>query len=550
MSRIPSPMQWLFAWVVAHLVVPARQLSRWLVDRTPNPVKLTILLLGLGLARLGLIDRERAVKTTELAWPRVVTGIARMSKSAVDVAMVGVAVGTSAVAGVGFASPFWGLAFSLGGGVAGGTIALVSQRYGAGAFDELGRAVRSSAFLAVVTTVPLSVTFWLYPEQLISLLTSNEAALAEGATYLQVIGLGIPFAALNLVGSRTLVGCDDAYTAMLVRAGGAVANIVLNAVFIFGFGWGVAGAALGTVLANVGVTTAFALGLVWGRFPGMGEFPVQLAPFGTYTDPGMVRDIVEIGTPVALRNLVWTTFQFPMLVILDIFGENTVAGWVIARRIWGVMNTPGWGFGLASSSLVGQELGQNNEREAEAYGRDIIRFAVATYFVSALIVAVSAEQLVFLFAEDPTSPEIPIARDLVYAACFAIIFKGVSSGAAGPLDASGDTRVPFVSQFLGMYGASIPFAYVGAVGLSVPSVTLPLVNVATPAVAIPALGLWGLYLAFVSETAIPAAINYWRFRTNKWKRISEAYRPDSASEGDGTAAENTPASAQHKDDDD
>ena len=498
------------------------------MSRVPNPVQVLILWIGLGLARLGLIDRDRAVKTTELAWPRVVTGIARMSKNAVDVAMVGVAVGTSAVAGVGFASPFWGLAFSLGGGIAGGTIALVSQRFGADAYDELGRAIRSSVFLAVTSTVPLAVLFWLYPEALVSVLTSNDAALAQGATYLKIVGLGIPFAALNLVGSRTLVGCDDAYTAMLVRAGGAVANIVLNAVFIFGFGWGVAGAALGTVLSNAGATTAFAIGLSRGRFPGMGEFPVRIAAFGTYTDTGMIRDLVEIGTPVMLRNLVWTTFQFPMLGILDIFGENTVAGWVIARRIWGVMNTPGWGFGLASSSLVGQALGQNDEREAEAYGRDIIRFAVAVYLVSAVLVAVSAEQLVVLFAQDAASPEIPIARNLVYAASFAIVFQGISGASAGPLDASGDTRIPFVSQFIGQYLGSIPLAYLGAVGLSIPSVGLPLVGASTPAVSIPALGLWGLYLAFLSETVVPAAVNYWRFRTNKWKKISEGYRPDAA----------------------
>ncbi|MFC7072736.1 MATE family efflux transporter [Halovenus rubra] len=553
--NVPPPISSLLVWVVAHIVEPIQRVSRWLLDRFPNPVRLGILWIGLGLARIGLIDRQRAKKTTELAWPRVATGIARMSKNAVDVAMVGVAVGTSAVNGVGFASPFWGLAFSLGGGVAGGTIALVSQRFGADAYGELGEAIRASVFLAVVTTVPLSVTFWLFPEQLISVLTSNEEALDQGATYLKVVGLGIPFAALNLVGSRALVGCDDAYTAMQVRAGGAVANIALNALFIFGFGWGVAGAAMGTVLSNVAATTAFALGLVWGRFPGVGEFPVELAAFGNYTNPAMIRDIVEIGTPVMLRNLVWTTFQFPMLAILDIFGKNTVAGWVIARRIWGVMNSPGWGFGLASSSLVGQALGQDNEREAESYGHDIIRFAVATYLVSAILVAVSAEQLVTFFADAPTNPEIPIARDLVYAACFAILFQGVSGASAGPLDASGDTRVPFVSQFIGQYGGSIPLAYLGAGG-DIPSITFPVVDVTTPEVVLPTLGLWGLYLAFVSETAVPAAINYWRFRTNKWMEISEAYRPDASdSEADrppddgSVPADEASTPPPHKDDD-
>ncbi|SDK66515.1 MATE family efflux transporter [Natronorubrum texcoconense] len=477
------------------------------MSRIPNPLRLTILYIGLSLARLGLIDRERAVQTTVLAWPRIVTGIARMSKSAVDVAMVGVAVGTSAVAGVGFAGPFWGLAFAIGGGVAGGTIALVSQRYGADAYDELGLAVRSSTLLVVVVSLPVAACFWFFSHEFISLLSSNESAIDHGATYLQVVALGIPFAGLNLVGSRTLVGADDSYIAMQIRAGGAIINIGLSALFIFELGWGVAGAALGTVLANVAVTATFAAGISAGWLPIIGALPIQVDPLGTYLDHETLRDIVTIGLPVGGRNLVWTVAEFPMLGILDIFGENTVAAFVIARRIWGIMNTPGWGFGLASSSLVGQALGQNDERTAEAYGRDIIRFAVATYLVSAVLIALFAEQIVVLFADDPTSPEIPIAITLVYASCVAVVFQGVAGAAAGPLDASGDTKVPFASQFVGMFLVSIPLAYLGATT---------------------ALGYWGLYLAFVAETSVPAAINYWRFRTDKWKAISETYRPDVA----------------------
>jgi putative MATE family efflux protein len=475
------------------------------VSSVPNPFRLVILYVGFALARLGLIDRHRVVRTTDLAWPRIVTGIARMSKNAVDVAMVGVAIGTSAVAGVGFAGPFWGLAFAIGGGVAGGTIALVSQRYGADVVGELGDAVRASVLLVVLVSVPVTVVFWTIPHELISLISSNETAIRFGADYLRIVGLGVPFAGLNLVGSRVLVGCDDAYTAMQLRAGGAVANVVLNAGFIFGLGWGVEGAALGTVLSNIVVTAAFAAGISRGRLPLLGAFPVAIDPLGSYLNPDMLHDLVEIGLPVGARNLVWTAAEFPMLFVLDIFGENTVAAFVIARRIWGLMNTPGWGFGLASSSLVGQELGADDPDEAAAYARDIIRFSVGTYLVSAALIAAFATEIVVLFADSAASPEVPIAVNLVYAACCAVVFQGISGGAAGPLDAAGDTKVPFASQFVGMFLVSIPLAYVGATT---------------------ALGLWGLYLAFLAETTIPAAINYWRFRSGKWKAISQAYRPD------------------------
>ncbi|WP_242695620.1 MATE family efflux transporter [Halomontanus rarus] len=475
--------------------------------RFPNPIRLLILYIGLGLARLGLIDAERARRTTDLAWPRIVTGLARMSKSAVDVAMVGIAVGSAGITGVGFASPYWGLAFAIGGGIAGGTIALVSQRYGAEAFDELGQAVRSSAFLVVVLTLPMTAAFWLFSTEFISLISDNPDTIREGAAYLKVVGLGIPFAGLNLVGSRIFVGLDDAWTPMMFRGSGAVANIVLNAVLIFGLELGVVGAALGTVLSNAMIAAGFAVALVAGRFPGVGTLPIRIDPRGSYVDESTIRDLIRIGVPVMGRGLVWTLAEFPMLGIVDIFGEDIASSYIVARRIWGLMNTPGWGFGLAASSLVGQELGSGDETTAESYGREIIRFAVAVYIVSGAIVLVFAEPITLAFVDDPNDLSVPVAISLVYAACFAIALKGVSGGAAGALEASGDTRWTFYSQALGMFGCAIPIAYIGATTQ---------------------LGVLGLYLAFVAETAVPAAINYYRFSTGKWKAISRTYRPDVA----------------------
>ncbi|KAB1189017.1 MULTISPECIES: MATE family efflux transporter [Haloferax] len=475
----------------------------------PNPIRLLIVGIGLALSRVGLVDRERAVRTADLAWPRIVTGIARMSKNAVDVAMVGIASGTVAITGVGFAGPFWGLAFALGGGIAGGTIALVSQRFGADALEQLGLAVRSSALLTVVATLPVTAVFWAFPTELISLLSNNAEAIELGADYLRIVGLGVPFAGLNLIGSRVLVGSDDAYTAMVLRASGAIVNIVINAVLIFGLGMGVEGAALGTVLSNVVVTSAFVIGLSRGALPGVGAFPVTIDPFGPFLDFATLSDLVEIGLPVMGRNLVWTVAEFPMLAILDSFGPDVVAAFVIARRIWGLMNTPGWGFGLASSSLVGQALGKNDETLAEAYGHEVIRFAVATYLVSAVLVALFARPIVLGFVNNPSDPAVPIAVDLVYVACIAVILQGVSGGAAGPLDASGDTGWTFGSQFVGMFLGSIPLAYIGSVT---------------------SLGLVGLYLAFVAETSIPATLNYYRFRTGPWKAVSRSYRPEATAD--------------------
>ncbi len=462
---------------------------------------------GLALVRAGLIERERARRTTDLAWPRIVTGLARMSKSAVDVAMVGIAVGTGAIAGVGFAAPYWGLAFALGGGIASGTIALVSQAYGAD--EDVGEAVRSSVVLVLVLTLPVTVLFWTLPTELVGLLSDDPRVVALGAKYLEIISLGVPFAALNLIGSRTLVGADDAWTPMVLRAGGAVLNIVVNAVLIFGFGLGVVGAAIGTVLANVVVTVAFALGVSRGRLPGIGVFPVTVDPFGTYTDGKTVRNLIRISAPMLGKNLVWRLGEFILLAIVGIFGTAVVAAFVVSQRVRYLMGTPGWGFSLASSSLVGQQLGTGNEEGAEAYGKEVIRFGVAVYLVSSAIVFVFAEPIALVFVGNPESLVLPMTVTLIYATCIGIVFQGLSRTATGPLRASGDTRWPFYAQALG-YVVALPVAYAGTVT---------------------ALGLVGLALSIITVMLVPAAVNYYRFSTGKWKAISRSYRP-SAHPGD------------------
>ena len=472
-----------------------------MLDLLLRPVRAFVETVGLLLARLGLIDTRRARRVSNLAWPRIVTGVARMSKSTADVAMVGTALGTAAIAGVGYATPYWALAFMLGGGIAGGTLSLVSQYVGADKRDEVSTAVKVSAGFALAVTVPLALALGALAGPLVGLIGSGSEAVAYGARYLQVVVLAMPFAALNLVASRTLVGAGDAWTPMLIRAGGAAANIGLNVVLIFAFDLGVVGAAIGTVLANVAATGAFACGLLRGRLPFAGTLPVRI-DWRAKWDRKAARQLAEISTPLALTNVAQNGGQFPLLAIVSLYGPNVAAAFVIALRIRDLMNTPGWGFGLASSSLVGQSLGGGREREAGNYARDTLRFAVAVYVLAASAVFVFAHPVARLFVSDPAV--LPVTVALIRATSVSVVLWGIVTGAKGPLRASGDTRWPLYGHVVGLLAFVLPAAYLGA--------TTPL-------------GIVGLYLALLLETGVPAAVTYYRFRSDAWKLVSRAYRP-------------------------
>jgi len=457
-------------------------------------------------ARAGLIDRERVERATDLSWPRIVTGLARMSRSTADVAMVGIALGETAIAGVGAAAPFWGLAFSLGGGIAGGTIGQVSQRFGAEAFDELALSVKASAVLTVLVTLPLVAVYVLVPESLIGLIGASDGAVVFGSEYLAVVALGMPFAALNLIGSRTLVGADDAWVPMILRGGGAVLNILINAVLIFGLDMGVVGAAVGTVVSNAVVTAAFAVGLARGRLPGIGDFPVQVPLSGPHFDRDLASDLVEMATPLVGTNLARNGGQFPKLYIVGLFGENVFAAYIVAMRVRGLMNTPNWGFSMASSSLVGQSLGEGDENEAGAWAHDVLRFSLAVYAVIAAGVFVLARPIGQVFVDNPDI--LPTVTTFIRVACLGVLFSGVYGGATGPLRASGDTNWPLYAQLTGLYLFTLPIAYVG--------------------VLVPSIGVTALYVAILAEMAVPALIVFYRYQSGTWKVVSREYRPDTA----------------------
>jgi len=475
------------------------------VERWPNPVKAVIDWIGTALARAGIIDESRARETADLAWPRIVTGFARMSQSAADLAMVGTAVGAAAITGLGFASPFWLLGVTLALGLSGGTISQVSQRYGSGDQSEVPLVVKQSVLVELCLAVPFVLAFATIPERLIGLLGADPAAIDYGATYLRVMSLAVVFEFANKIASRTLVGADDAWTPMVVRSGGAFVNIGLNALFIFGLGLGVFGAALGTVVATVFVTATFAWGFLGGSPPLVGRFPTTVDVRGPAWDPHLGRQLLQISGPLMLTRLAQTLARFPLLGIVALFGPGVVAAFVTGRRVRGLIGTPGWGFGLASSSLVGRHLGAGDEREAEAYARDILRYSMAAYAVLAVVAFVLARPIARAFVSDPDL--VASVTTFVRVAAVSVLGAGVNQSTVGPLRASGDTRWPLYGKLVGLYCFAIPLAYAGVV---------------TP------LGIDALYLSLVAETTVPAAVTYYRYRSGRWKAVSRAFRPDAS----------------------
>ncbi|MFB6293318.1 MAG: MATE family efflux transporter [Halonotius sp.] len=454
------------------------------------------------LARLGIIERERLTATVDLAWPRVITGFAIMSKQTADLAMVGSVLGAPAVAGLAFAGAYWTVGKFVAIGLAGGTVGLVSQNYGGGEDERAALLVKQSVWVALALAAPVVVGLVTFADTLIALLSSDSAAVGYGTTYLGIVAPALVFEFLNMIASRTYAGVSDTFTPMVVRAGGAVLNVLVSGTLIFGYGMGVAGAAVGTAVATAAVTLTFSWGMFGREYLGRGASPVALSLAGPQLDRELLGQLLRVSTPLIARRVVQGLATFPLLAITASFGSATVAALEVGRRVRNIANSTSWGLSIASSTLVGQELGGGEEREAKAYGTEIITLAFVIHLFVAAGVILLAEPLASIFVDDPAA--VALSATFIAVSAVSLVAMGVDGSATGALRGAGDTRIPFYASLVGLYGFTLPVAYLGTVT---------------------ALGETALYVALVLETGVPAAVTLWRFRSDRWQAVSRDYRP-------------------------
>jgi len=454
------------------------------------------------LDRAGVIDPERLDRTMGLAWPRIVTGFAIMSKVTVDLALVGWAVGASAVAGLAFATAYWQVAKFLAIGLAGGTVGLVSQNYGGDDVDRAATVVRQSIWLALAIVVPLVACYVAFADPLVGLFGGTPDARAAGATYLAVVAPALVFEYLNLIASRTYAGVGDTKTPMVVRAGGGLLNIAASGAFVLA-GYGVAGVAAGTVLATALVTLVLAWGMAGRAYglPWMRASPVPVTR-GRTLDRDLLWQVVTVSAPLAGRRVLEMLVTFPLLWIAATFGPVVVAAFEVGRRVRDLVNSFSWGFSIAASTLVGQALGAGDEGEATAAGWAVVRLSAVVYVLVAAAVVAVPDALASLFVGDPA--EVAQAAVFVQVAALSAVVRGVDGSVSGALRGAGDTTWPFVASVLGRYAVALPLAALGLV---------------TP------LGVAGLYLALLLEAVVPGVVNLVRFRGGRWRAVSRSYRP-------------------------
>ena len=331
--------------------------------------------------------KEKNDLTTGVVWKKLVAfflpiaagTIIQQLYNAADGLIVGRFVGTNALAAVGGSSAqIINMLVGFFVAMTAGASVVIGQIYGAGRKDDLNCAIGNAVAALGIAGVGLMIVGLLASPGLLRLLNTPEETLEGAALYLRIYFLGVPFVMVLNMESSILRALGDSFHPFLYMVIGCVMNIVLDTLFVIAFGWGIAGVAIATVLAQV--VNAGLLTLRLAR--GTEEYRLTLRDLklkGVY-----LVNMLRLGIPAGLQSSMYTVSNTIIQVAVNSLGTVVVASWAMSGKTDGLYWAVSSAMGAAITSFIAQNYGAGRmDRVKQCVRQGLIMAFAVTLTVSA-----------------------------------------------------------------------------------------------------------------------------------------------------------------------
>ena len=273
--------------------------------------------------------------------------------SMADMLIVGKFVGSHGISAVMTASQSVFFLTMVGMGFATGGQVLVSQLIGRGERERLGTAIGTQFTIILAVGITFSLLSVLFAEEILKLLKTPPEAFGGAYHYLLICGGGLIFIyGYNMI-AAILRGVGDSVRPFQFIVVSSLLNVALDLLFTAKFGWGVAGAGFATILSQA---VAFLLALYY-LYRNQEAFQFDFRPGSFKVDPQMLRALVKLGIPFAVRFGAINISMLFVTSLINSLGAATSAAFGIALRLDEFANKISQGVMMAVSTIVGQNIG-------------------------------------------------------------------------------------------------------------------------------------------------------------------------------------------------
>jgi len=431
-----------------------------------------------------------ARRVWSLAWPSVLEQSLLTFVGLVDTYIVG-HLGAEAIAGVGMGNAILNLVAALFGALGVGATAVVAREIGAGRNEEAGTVAGQGMLVAVIIGALASAIAFVFAAPLIGGFGGERGVQREGVAWLRAAGPSFVFIGVMLVGNAVLRGAGDTRTPLAIMLISNAVNVSTAWTLTRGLHWGVTGNGLGVTVGNV-VGGGLVLGVLFLR---RGVLRVAFADLKP--DRANIERILNVGLPAGAEQVMLQLALVYSAVLISGFGTAAYAAHQIGLRVSALSYLPGWGFSVAATTLVGQELGANNPEGARASTRAALMFALLVMSSLGVLLLALDESIVRIFTTDAN-----VIREGVWAIRIAALIQPIMAYSfihGGALRGAGDTRTTMLITMSTVWGLRIAATFLLGTLLG--------------------LGLIGAWIAVGIDFAARGLLFSARFRSGKWATL-------------------------------
>ena len=376
----------------------------------------------------------------------------------VDMIFIG-RLGGEAIAGIAFNMPLFFLVLGLTMGLGTGVTASIARFIGQDNKKEADNSAEHALFMAIIISIVLCSVGLLFGEDILAFFGAKGNIKILAWEYLHVMCIGMPFMIFSGFFRSILAGEGDMKFPMMIAGLGTVLNIILDPIFIFdlenyggfGFGLGISGAAMATVISQIIVFIIF-IYMLFVKDHSYITFKLKDFSFSTM----ILWDIVKVGFPASMSMVVMAFGQGVFNKILIYFSSDTVAAYQVAGRLDMLVFLPIFSIAASLTTLVGMFFGAK-EYKVLKY---IIRYGIISAFCITTILSglvfLFADIVVGLFTDDANISQIASTFLKLFAFVYPLISVGITTGRV--LQGLGKGLPVLVITIIRVLGVSAPLA--------------------------------------------------------------------------------------------
>lgn len=404
-------------------------------------------------------------------------------------------VSVDAIATIGLTESVIMLVFAVAIGLSMAGTAMVARRIGEQQPKEAGDAAWQSILIGFVFSIVVSVIGIVFARDILRLMGGSEALISQGYGYTKwMLGGNLSIMLLFII-NALFRGAGDASLAMrtLWLANGL--NILLDPVFIFGFGpvpaFGVEGAAIATTIGR-GTGVLYQLYNLFIKKNILGIHRENL-----HINLELIWRLLKVSFGGMGQYLIGTASWLFMVRIISIFGSDAIAGYTISFRIIMFTILPAWGLSNAAATLVGQNLGAKQPNRAEKSVWRCAHFNMVFLFILSIALFLLAENLIYIFNDN--SAVVGYGSSSLQFISMGYVFFAYGMVISQAFNGAGDTRTPTIINFFLYWLFQLPLAYFLAMTLN--------------------MGPNGVFLAISISVSALAVVFILAFNRGKWKLV-------------------------------